>query len=830
VKRINQSIAVLLGVLLVLSVAIVALPVVRSIRAASYEFSAVNGPYGGSIRSIAVSPSFANDGRVAVGTSNGLYVSGDRGATFSVVRNGLQNHSQSITGAAYSPDFVRDRLALVSTEDGLYRSDDGGVRFDYSNKGLGGDGYVNAVTPSPTLTEDSTVFASTYLSGAWVSTNVGRSWAACAAELMNQNVVRMAVSPAFRADHTVLFGVETAADVAGAWISTDSGVSARALAIPSENTGNALAFSPAFAIDHTFAVGVGADGVFVTTDAGATFTRSYRGTVTSLLFSPLYATTRELFIGTSGKGLQMMNTATGSLSAATMTSPSAQSFAITALAASPAFATDGTLFVGTSRIGLLVSKDGGTTLADSSTGIANSRVNAVAVSPAFTTDRTVFFGTAYQGVARTFDAGQTVSYCNGGLTDLSVLQVALSPAYGADGTVAAGTDGGGLFVTHDKGTTWSPAGGFAGYAVPWVTFAPDYHASGAAFISVEGEGLWRTTDAFATVMQCPPLTAGLDLADTVVDCVAVSPSFATDHTLFVGTHSGRMYQSTDGGASFRYLAKSGLPAYAMKDLRTSPTFATDSTVYMCTDYGTGSTREAGVYRSTNRGASWTQVASYIWYDAIRISDAYEADGTVLAVSWSGGLDVTTNRGLVFGSMSSGIPLVSNKYWGNALDISPSFSTDGIVYVGLTNGGVFTTYRLAKAAATTVSLVIGSTTMTVNGVARPPLDAAPMIMGGRTLVPIRAIVEAIGGTVTFDAKDGKGRVDITLGTHTLSLWIGKPGALVDGTTVQIDTANANVTPIIKASRTYLPFRFVGESLGCEVGWDPATRTVTLTYRP
>lgn|GEM_PF-1907513 len=829
-KRINQSIAVLLGVLLLLSVAIAVFPVVQQAGAASYEFSPVNGPYGGSIRSIAVSPSFATDRFVAVGTSNGFYVSRDRGATFSVVRNGLQSHSQSITGTVCSPDFVRDRLALVSTEDGLYRSDDGGVRFDYSNKGLGGDGYVNAVVPSPTLAEDRTVFASTYLSGAWVSTDVGRSWSACAVELKNQNVARMAVSPSFRADHTVLFGVETAADVAGAWISTDGGVSARALGIPSENTGNALAFSPAFAADRTFAVGVGADGVFVTTDAGATFTRSYSGTVTSVLFSPLYGTTSELFVGTSGKGLQTVNTATGSVSTATMTSPSPQSFAITALAASPAFATDGTVFAGTSRIGLLVSKDGGKTLADSSTGIANSRVNAVAVSPAFATDTTVFFGTAYQGVARTFDAGQTVSYCNDGLTDLSIIQVAVSPEYGTDGTVAAGTDGGGLFVSRDKGTSWNAAGAFAGHAVPWVSFAPDYRVSGAAFVAVEGEGLWRTTDSFATLTQTAPLTAGPGLADTVVDCVAVSPAFAADHTLFVGTHSGRMYQSTDGGISFGYLAGSGLPAYAMKDLRISSAFAADGTVYMCTDYGTGSTREAGVYRSTNRGAGWTQVASYVWYDAIRLSDRYESDGTVLAVSWSGGLDVTTNRGLVFGSMSSGIPLVSGKYWGNALDISPSFSTDRVVYVGLTNGGVFTTYRLTKPAATTVSLVIGSTTMTVNGVARPPLDAAPMIMGGRTLVPIRAIVEAIGGTITFDAKDGKGRVDIMMGSHDLSLWIGKPGALLDGRNVQIDTANANVTPIIQASRTYLPFRFVGESLGCEVGWDPATRTVTLTYRP
>jgi photosystem II stability/assembly factor-like uncharacterized protein len=487
------------------------------------------------------------------------------------------------------------------------------------------------------------------------------------------------------------------------------------------------------------------------------------------------------------------------------------------------------LFVGTSRIGLLVSKDGGKTLADSSTGITNSRVNVVAVSPAFTTDKTVFFGTAYQGVARTVDGGQTVAYCNDGLADWSVVQLSVSPAYGADGTVAAGTDGGGLFISRDKGSTWNAAGGFAGYAVPWIAFAPDYQASGTAFVSVEGKGLWRTTDSFGTVVQCVPLTAGPGLVDTVVDCVAVSPVFATDHTLVVGTHSGRMYRSTDGGVSFSYLAGSGLAAYAMKDLRISPDFAVDKTIYMCTDYGTGSTKEAGVYRSTDGGNTWKEVTGYIWYDALRISNGYGADGTVLAVSWSGGLDVTTNRGLVFGSMSSGIPLVSGKYWGNALDISPSFGTDGVVYVGLTNGGVYTTYRLPKAATTTIRLVIGSTTMTVNDSSQA-LDAAPMIKDGRTLVPIRAIVEAMGGTISFDATDGKGRVDITLGRHALSLWIGKPGARVDGTPVQIDAANPAVTPIIQAGRTYLPFRFVGESLGSEVGWDPATRAVTLTYQP
>ena len=834
-KRIHSFTTVLLSVILLLGAALAGLPALHSAKAASYQFSLVNGPYGGSIRAISLAPTFESDGRVAVGTSSGVFVSGDRGNTFSSVRNGLQSHSQSVTVVAYSPNFVRDRLALVGTEDGLYRSDDGGTSFNYSSKGLAGDGYVTAVTCSPTIKDDGAVFAGTYLSGVWKSTDAGRSWSRTAPALYEQNVVAIAASPAFATDHTAIFGVETTANTAGAWISTDGGASAKALPITSENTGNAVAFSPAFSVDRTFAVGLGSDGLFVTTDGGSTFRNLYKGIVTSLLFSPLYATTHEVFVGTSGKGLQVLNISDSSVRVVTM-SPYAQSFAITALAASPSFAQDGTLFVGTSRMGLFVSRDGGRTLAESSAGITNSRVNAVAVSPSFVSDRTVFFGTAYQGVARTLDGGRTVAYCNSGLGDDSVLQVVVSPSYAADQTVAAGTDGGGLFVSSTRGDTWKSAGDFGGYAVPWVAFAPEYASSHIAFVSVEGKGIWRTTDGFATFHQLGTLTAAPNLTDTVVDCIALSPAFASDRTLFAATHSGRLYVSKDGGDSFSYLAGTGLPRYAVKDLRISPDFAHDRTLYICTDYGTSSTPQAGIYRSTNAGLVWTEVNSGIWYDAIRISDGYAADGTVLTVSWGGGLDVTTNRGLVFGSVGSGIPLVSGKYWGNALDISPAFSKDGVVYVGLTNGGVYTTFDLGggstpppTSSTVTVKLTIDSPTMTVNGVAQQ-LDAAPMIQDGRTLVPIRAIVEAIGGSIAFDGKDGKGRVDIALKTKALSLWIGSGTATLNGKNTAIDATNAKVVPIIKGGRTYLPFRFVGESLGCEVSWDGASRTVTLVYKP
>ena len=125
----------------------------------------------------------------------------------------------------------------------------------------------------------------------------------------------------------------------------------------------------------------------------------------------------------------------------------------------------------------------------------------------------------------------------------------------------------------------------------------------------------------------------------------------------------------------------------------------------------------------------------------------------------------------------------------------------------------------------IILQIGKTIFTVNGVTQN-LDSPPIIKNGRTLLPIRAIVEALGGTVSWDPSSKK--VTVSLGSNTIELWIGKPTAKVNGTDTPIDSSNSKVVPEIINSRTMLPLRFVAESLGCQVQWDGTTQTITVTY--
>ena len=122
-------------------------------------------------------------------------------------------------------------------------------------------------------------------------------------------------------------------------------------------------------------------------------------------------------------------------------------------------------------------------------------------------------------------------------------------------------------------------------------------------------------------------------------------------------------------------------------------------------------------------------------------------------------------------------------------------------------------------------------MTVNGVQQeidPGRGTKPVIIPkwSRTVVPIRAIVEALGGTISWDGKERK--VTINFNDTVINLWIDNPKAEVNGETKWIDPNNHDVKPIIINSRTMLPLRFVAENLGCKVDWNGATRTITITY--
>jgi uncharacterized repeat protein (TIGR02543 family) len=124
----------------------------------------------------------------------------------------------------------------------------------------------------------------------------------------------------------------------------------------------------------------------------------------------------------------------------------------------------------------------------------------------------------------------------------------------------------------------------------------------------------------------------------------------------------------------------------------------------------------------------------------------------------------------------------------------------------------------------IELTIGSSTMYVDG-SPVVLEAAPIILNSRTLLPIRAVVEATGGTIAWEASTQN--VTIVRKDTTLELWIGSGEANLNGQLVSIDS-DPMVIPIIMNGRTLLPLRFVAEALALDIQWDAAVQKITITY--
>ena len=122
------------------------------------------------------------------------------------------------------------------------------------------------------------------------------------------------------------------------------------------------------------------------------------------------------------------------------------------------------------------------------------------------------------------------------------------------------------------------------------------------------------------------------------------------------------------------------------------------------------------------------------------------------------------------------------------------------------------------------LTIGSPMMSIDGERQfiDSLGTTPMIRDGRTLLPVRAVIEGMGGTVEWDGA-----------TRTVTLWVDghSLNLTLDSKMVQDgrnDYYMLDVAPVSIGGRTMLPIRFIVEYFGGQVVWDGASRTVTITY--
>ena len=140
---------------------------------------------------------------------------------------------------------------------------------------------------------------------------------------------------------------------------------------------------------------------------------------------------------------------------------------------------------------------------------------------------------------------------------------------------------------------------------------------------------------------------------------------------------------------------------------------------------------------------------------------------------------------------------------------------------LTKFAVFSA-PVKEAVKTVIVLTLGRQTATVGG-SPYTLDTVPFVdrKTNRTLVPVRFVGEALGAKV--DWNPAKQQVTIRDDGREIILTIGSKNVLVDGQTITVDCAPVVVPP----GRTFVPLRFVGETLGAAVHWEGSTQKITIT---
>lgn len=151
--------------------------------------------------------------------------------------------------------------------------------------------------------------------------------------------------------------------------------------------------------------------------------------------------------------------------------------------------------------------------------------------------------------------------------------------------------------------------------------------------------------------------------------------------------------------------------------------------------------------------------------------------------------------------------------------------------GNTASWTIETHRIAGGTTTALavngSMTTGDTLGMLEGTSFE-LGAAPFVARGAFMVPVRSLVEALGGSVRWSAS---ARVaDIFLGEHTVSIAAGGTLAQADGRTVPVDELDPGIAAELEGGKLFAPAGFLAQYCGLDLHWSADAQTLAFTYWP
>jgi photosystem II stability/assembly factor-like uncharacterized protein len=264
-----------------------------------------------------------------------------------------------------------------------------------------------------------------------------------------------------------------------------------------------------------------------------------------------------------------------------------------ALATSPTFAQDGICFAARGS-GLYRSDDRGNTWRSSYEALnleSSLPTIAVAVSPDFHADQMLFAGIA-GGVLRSFDGGASWLHTSLPLPTPLVSTFILSPDYVNDGVVLLGTTGDGVFRSANRGERWTAWNfGLLDLNILCMDISPSFAQDDTLYVGTES-GVFRSTNGGRAWRE-----TDFPMDGAPVLSLALSPNYAHDDTLFAGSESSGLWRSTDGGHTWMQTAENAI-ARAVNAIILSPRFSAKPDILVLLD--------DGILLSRDGGATWLE--------------------------------------------------------------------------------------------------------------------------------------------------------------------------------------------------------------------------------
>lgn len=515
------------------------------------SWRAMSSLSGSEVYSLAIWP---KDSKVlAAGLRDGVYLSKDRGTTWSLISPATNIELQPVVSVAFDP---RSSGTIYAGTPRLpWKTTDGGANWSLIAEGMSTDSDIINVRVDPV--KPSRVFIGA-CSGFWHSNNGGETWS------------KMAGIP-FESRRTYAFVQDThhpevifAGTSRGLYATRDGGGVWKNIA---HNEIKSLAFS-----NETLYIATADDGLFKSEDHGETLQKIDDG-FTSRNFSPLSENGNLLLTGTNAEADAgaIFSSADGGFHWNRITDPERLGYAsVIAVARS----SSGSLLAAT-RGGLFRSSDNGETwtkagpapVAKPARKLAERRSKASAArkaphlppAPAHTaapqpefaslrftalcaTGDSLLAGTE-TGLYRSKDDGQTWALTN--FTGRPVQSIYCGP----DSWMARLNDQ--LMISRDGGASWAPR------HLPF--FAETYDVAGAGNLLIAGtsRGLFRSEDAGMTWVAAKSGLPTASITTVAIDPLSGSLAWASEY--------GHIYESRDGGKTWQRFDQDGLGSATIRN-------------------------------------------------------------------------------------------------------------------------------------------------------------------------------------------------------------------------------------------------------------------------